>query len=265
MARLDDYLAGLRLLYPGCVILMHQGNWYRAWDQDADVMHRILNWNVDFVNGHRMTSGSVSVNITNALKAYGYAYKIIQGTTVIETYDPSSSNFKLTATLNSPMDGIRTDCKVTAPVDISKLVYGVSVGDTVYHYTKFGRGTIKSIADGYITVQFGFEEKKFEFPDAFIKKYLQAPGFVIPPNVNKVPSIKIPTYVQLPKQQSNMSSGKMKTNTQSGTKKSNTSSGTKKSNTSSSGYGSRHGGGWVDDAWVPGLPSSRFFRKKKRF
>ena len=26
----------------------------------------------------------------------------------------------------------------------------------------------------------------------------------------------------------------------------------------------RHGGGWHDDVWAPGLPSSRFFRKKSK-
>ena len=88
MAWLDDYLAGLREQYPGYVILMRQSNRYCVYDQDADVMHTLLNWDVAPLNGHRKAGGSVSDNTKNALKVNGCAYKIIQDETVVETYDP---------------------------------------------------------------------------------------------------------------------------------------------------------------------------------
>ena len=58
VAWLDDYLAGLRAKYPGYMVLVKQGNWYRVYDQDADVMHSILDWAVISVNGHCIASGS---------------------------------------------------------------------------------------------------------------------------------------------------------------------------------------------------------------
>ena len=36
-----------------------------------------------------------------------------------------------------------------------------------------------------------------------------------------------------------------------------------KKKTSQAEKDTKHGGGWYDDAWTPGLPSSRFFKKRK--
>ena len=124
-------------------------------------------------------------------------------------------------------------------VDIWKLFYGVGVGDTVYHNVEFGEGRIQSIEGGYITVKFGTKEKRFAFPDAFLKECLRAPGFVAPSNAeishedNDASMIEESPYILLPDKKS-------------------------------SAY-SRHGRGWADDVWTPGLPSSRFHRKKKHF
>ena len=116
MAWLDDYLAGLRAKYPGYMVLVKQGNWYRVYDQDADVMHSILDWAVISVNGHCIASGSVSSNVKTGLKAYGYAYKIIRDGKVIETYDPPNSMCHSSAVSNLPADVVRIGSKVTVSV-----------------------------------------------------------------------------------------------------------------------------------------------------
>lgn len=48
----------------------------------------------------------------------------------------------------------------------------VKAGDPVEHKT-FGEGTVKSVDDRYIIVQFGSSEKKFYFPQAFEKGFLK--------------------------------------------------------------------------------------------
>ena len=89
MAWLDDYLAELNKVHRGYVILMSQGNWCNVYDKDADIMHRILNWDVVPFCGHRKAGGPVSVDIKKELKKHGFAYKIIHDNAVIETYDPN--------------------------------------------------------------------------------------------------------------------------------------------------------------------------------
>lgn len=125
---------------------------------------------------------------------------------------------------------------------MKKSKYGVKVGDKVFHRNKYGDGTISAIDDKYITIMFGTEEKKFVFPDAFVQKYLEAPGFIMP------------KIVEQPKEEKVSSTTKSKP----------VKSPMKKSYTSSKEPYSRHGGGWVDDVWAPGLPSARYYRRKKR-
>lgn len=53
MTWLDNYLARLRSQHPGYVLVIVEGGWFSVYDQDADVMHRILNWNEFTYQGHR--------------------------------------------------------------------------------------------------------------------------------------------------------------------------------------------------------------------
>ena len=117
MALLDDYLAGLRMQYPGYVLLIKQGRWYSVYDRDADVMHRILNWNVVPWSGHQKTAGPVLDNITNALMKNGYAYKIINGATVIGSYDPPDPKPALTAAKALPDDVVHIGSIVAIKID----------------------------------------------------------------------------------------------------------------------------------------------------
>ena len=53
MTWLDNYLARLRSQHPGYVLVIVEGGRFSVYDQDADVMHRILNWNEFTYQGHR--------------------------------------------------------------------------------------------------------------------------------------------------------------------------------------------------------------------
>ena len=129
---LGSYLAKLRTLHPGYVLLIQKGDWYRVWDQDADVMHKILNWNVVSSGGwHRLTGGPVWGRIESALRANGYAYKVIQGTTVVKTYDPPDFNAKLTTALNLPMDVVRIGSKVIVDIEGSIKIYEICEKENV--------------------------------------------------------------------------------------------------------------------------------------
>ena len=55
-----------------------------------------------------------------------------------------------------------------APVDVSSIVAGINVV-----HKSFGTGTVVSIQKGTIVVSFGGEEKKFQFPGAFLQGFLR--------------------------------------------------------------------------------------------
>lgn len=55
----------------------------------------------------------------------------------------------------------------------SKDWYSVRVGSIVAHKT-FGNGTVKSVDEKYIIINFAGQEKKFLFPQAFEKGFVKA-------------------------------------------------------------------------------------------
>ena len=55
-----------------------------------------------------------------------------------------------------------------APVDVSSIAAGINVV-----HKAFGTGTVVSIQKGTIVVSFGGEEKKFQFPGAFLQGFLR--------------------------------------------------------------------------------------------
>ena len=125
MAWLDDYLQRLRNQYPAYVLLIKQGRWYSVYDQDADVMHRILNWDIADWGNHKKSGGPVLDNIINALKKNGFAYKVINGTTVVQSYDPPDPHPELTAAKNLPASVVRIGSKVTVCIDGDEDVYTI--------------------------------------------------------------------------------------------------------------------------------------------
>ena len=80
-----------------------------------------------------------------------------------------------TVLLGSPETKITDDAPLSREAETPSHVNAwddVRVGDIVEHIT-FGGGTVRSIDEKYIIVSFTTQEKKFLYPQAFEKRFLE--------------------------------------------------------------------------------------------